>query len=67
MHRNIVPPRVSLLTGGFGDNDRNATAILANPGPASSMDGAIYSEETLDRTMPNQEIPLDSLATWVVC
>jgi predicted GIY-YIG superfamily endonuclease len=25
------------------------------------MDGAIYSEETLDRTMPDQEIPLDAL------
>ena len=38
-----------------------AMAILASLGQASSMDGAIYSEETLDRIMPDQEIPLDAL------
>ena len=49
------------FTGAFGDNNRNCDGHIGEFGQASSMDGAIYSEETLDRTMPDQEIPLDAL------
>ena len=62
MHRNICSSAgVSSLRGPLATTIAIAMAILASLGQASSMDGAIYSEETLDRIMPNQETPLDAL------
>ena len=61
MHRNICSSAgVSSLRVAFATTII-AMAILASLGQASSMDGAIYSEETLDRIMPDQETPLDAL------
>ena len=50
-----------IFTGAFGDNHRNCDGHIGEFGQASAMDGAIYSEETLDRIMPDQETPLDAL------
>ena len=62
MHRNICSSAgVSSLRVPLATTMAIAMAILASLGQASSMDGAIYSEETLDRIMPDQEIPLDAL------
>ena len=62
MHRNICSSAgVSSLRVPLATTFAIAMAILASLGQASAMDGAIYSEETLDRTMPDQEIPLDAL------
>ena len=62
MHRNICSSAgVSSLRVPLATTIAIAMAILASLGQASSMDGAIYSEETLDRTMPDQETPLDAL------
>ena len=62
MHRNICSSAgVSSLRVPLATTIAIAMAILASVGQASAMDGAIYSEETLDRTMPDQETPLDAL------
>ena len=62
MHRNICSSAgVSSLRMPLATTIAIAMAILASLGQASAMDGAIYSEKTPDRIMPDQEIPLDAL------
>ena len=62
MHRNIRSSAgASSLRVPLAPTMAIAMATLASLGQASSMDRAIYSEEILDRTMPDQEMPLDAL------
>jgi len=62
MHRHICSSAgVSSLRVPLATTMAIVMAILASLGQASAMDGAIYSEETLDRIMPDQETPLDAL------
>src|ERR1700722_13894400 len=62
MHRNICSSAgVSSLRVPLATTMAIVMAMLASLGQASAMDGAIYSEETLDRIMPDQENPLDAL------
>ena len=62
MHRNICSSAgVSSSRVPLATTMAIVMAILASLGQASAMDGAIYSEETLDRIMPDQETPLDAL------
>ena len=62
MHWNICSTAgVSSLRVPLATTIAIAFATLASLGQANSMDGAIYSEETPHRTMPDQETPLDAL------
>jgi len=62
MHRNICSSAgLSSLRLPLATTIAIAIATLASLGQASSLDGAIYSEETPHRIMPDQEIPLDAL------
>ena len=62
MHRNICSSAgLSSLRLPLATTIAIAIATLASLGQAWSMDGAIYSEETPHRIMPDQEIPLDAL------
>ncbi len=62
MHRNICSSIiVSSLRVPLATTIAIAMATLASLGQANSMDRAIFSEETPDRIVPDQEMPLDAL------
>ena len=62
MHRNICSSIiVSSLRVPLATTIAIAMATLASLGQANSMDRTIFSEETPDRIVPDQEMPLDAL------
>ncbi|MGO9628807.1 MAG: hypothetical protein ACLPXW_07410, partial [Xanthobacteraceae bacterium] len=62
MHRNICSSIiVSSLRVPLATTIAIAMATLASLGPANSMERTIFSEETPDRIVPDQEMPLDAL------